>query len=111
MRQAGIIAAGALYALEHHRDRLAEDHANAKKLASAIAALPGIECDAEHVETNIIYIKSIAWPAADMVQKLKTANLLVLPSAHDTIRAVTNLMITPNQIDEAIAIFKSILET
>jgi threonine aldolase len=110
MRQAGIIAAGARYALEHHRDRLAEDHANAKKLARAITTLPGIECNPDHVETNIIYIKTIAWPAADLVQKLKSANLLVLPSAHDTVRAVTNLMVTPNQIDQAITIFNKVLQ-
>ena len=56
MRQAGIIAAGALYALEHHVDRLAEDHANAKRLATGLTDVAGILVDAEAVETNMLYI-------------------------------------------------------
>src|SRR5215470_3435896 len=54
MRQAGIIAAGGLYALRHHVDRLAEDHDNAKAFARGIAALPGVALDPAHVETNIV---------------------------------------------------------
>ena len=54
MRQAGILAAAALYAIEHNVERLAEDHANARRLAEAIAELPGIRLDPRHVETNIV---------------------------------------------------------
>lgn len=54
MRQAGIVAAGALYALDHHVDRLAEDHENAKRLAEGLAELPGIDLDPKTVETNIV---------------------------------------------------------
>ncbi len=54
MRQAGIVAAGALYALDHHVDRLAEDHANARVLAHGLAALPGVTIDPGEVETNIV---------------------------------------------------------
>ena len=54
MRQAGIIAAGALYALEHHIDRLAEDHANARILADAVRATPGLKLDPDIVDTNIV---------------------------------------------------------
>ena len=53
MRQAGIIAAGALYALENHRARLAEDHANAKALAEGVAKLTGVEVDVSGVQTNM----------------------------------------------------------
>ena len=58
MRQAGIIAAGALYALEHHVDRLAEDHDNARVLADAIRETPGLTLDPEVVDTNIVIFKS-----------------------------------------------------
>jgi threonine aldolase len=54
MRQAGIIAAGALYALDHHVERLADDHARARVLADGLAALPGVTIDPGTVETNIV---------------------------------------------------------
>src|SRR3954452_15099720 len=54
LRQAGIVAAGALYALDHNVDRLAEDHANARTLAAGLAGLPGITLDPDDVETNIV---------------------------------------------------------
>ena len=54
MRQAGIIAAAGIYALEHHVDRLAEDHERARQLATGLAELPGIAVDADRVETNIV---------------------------------------------------------
>ncbi len=63
MRQAGIIAAGALYALEHHRERLAEDHANARRLAEGLAGLAGIEIDPATVETNIVVFLVTSMPA------------------------------------------------
>src|SRR5215208_6671886 len=55
MRQAGIIAAGAVYALRHNVERLAQDHANARRLAAGLSALPGITLDPPEVETNILF--------------------------------------------------------
>lgn len=57
MRQAGIVAAGALWALDHHVDRLAEDHANARTLADGLAGLPGVTLDPGAVETNIVVFR------------------------------------------------------
>ena len=54
MRQSGIIAAAGLYALDHHVERLADDHARARRLAEGLAALPGVELDPATVETNIV---------------------------------------------------------
>jgi threonine aldolase len=54
MRQAGIIAAAGIYALEHHVDRLAEDHERARRLARGLAELPGVAVDAERVDSNIV---------------------------------------------------------
>jgi threonine aldolase len=64
MRQAGIIAAGALYAIEHHIERLADDHANAKRLALALADMPDLSIDPDTVETNIVYFEVESLPAS-----------------------------------------------
>ena len=109
MRQAGIIAAGALYALENHRARLIEDHANAKRFAGGIHGLPGIEVDPATVETNIVSFRVTAMPAADLVQKLKDRGVLVLANAVDRIRAVTHLDVTTEQVEEAVGIMGEIM--
>src|SRR5262249_27787163 len=57
MRQAGVIAAGALYALEHHVERLAEDHRNAQVLAQAIGETPGLRLDPPEVDTNLVWFR------------------------------------------------------
>jgi threonine aldolase len=54
MRQVGILAAGALHGLRHHRERLAEDHRRARRLAEAVASVPGVRLDPERIETNIV---------------------------------------------------------
>jgi len=102
MRQAGIIAAGALYALEHHRGRLTEDHANAKRLAEGIAAMPNVTVDLEAVETNMVYFDVPALPAADLADRLTAAGVWVLPTAAHTLRAVTSLEVSAEDIEGAI---------
>ena len=99
MRQAGILAAAALYALNNHRDRLADDHANARRLAEGIADLPGIQVDSAAVQTNMVYFKTTTQPAAALCQELTDAGVLVMPVSSDTIRAVTNLDVTDGDID------------
>ena len=108
MRQAGIIAAGPLYALENHRARLVEDHANAKRFAEGIHGLPGIEVDPATVETNIVSFLVTAMPAADLVQKLKDRGVLVLANSVDHIRAVTHLDVTKEQVAAAVGIMGKI---
>jgi threonine aldolase len=102
MRQAGIIAAGALYALEYHRERLAEDHENAQRLAEGISRLPGLEIDIATVRTNIVIFRVTSMPAAELVARLKAKGVLVLATAPDAIRAVTHLDVSAEQIEEAI---------
>ena len=109
MRQAGIIAAGALYALENNRARLVEDHANAKLFAEGIRDLPGIELDLTAVETNIVSFRITTVPAAEIVQKLKDAGVLVLANAVDKIRAVTHLDVSREDIGEAVGIMREIM--
>jgi threonine aldolase len=108
MRQAGIIAAGALYALENHRARLSEDHANARRLAEGIARLPSIELDPATVETNIVIFRTTSMPPAQWVARLKDAGVLVLAGGPDTVRAVTHLDVSREQVDEAVAAFRRV---
>ncbi len=109
MRQAGILAAGALHALEHHRARLAEDHANARALAEGLSRLPGIDLDPASVQTNIVLMHVTKLPAATLVGALDQAGVRVLATGPDAIRAVTNLMVSSQQIDAALEIFERIL--
>jgi threonine aldolase len=109
MRQAGIIAAGALHALEHHRERLAEDHANARALAEGLSGLPGIELDPVSVETNIVLARVGSMPADRLVRKLDDTGLRVLATGPDTIRAVTSMATSSREILIALGIFADCL--
>lgn len=108
MRQAGIIAAGALYALNNHRSRLAEDHANAKRLAQGLSRLPGIAIDVESVETNIILFRVTAGSATEFVHKLDALGVRMLATGPDTIRAVTNLNVSEEDITVALEIIAKV---
>jgi threonine aldolase len=103
MRQAGLLAAGALYALDHHRERLADDHANARALAEGLAQIPGIKVNVAEVETNIVFFRVAARPAQDLVQDLGRAGVRVLATGPDTIRAVTNLTVSGEDVAKAVA--------
>ena len=109
MRQAGIIAAGALYAVEKQRDRLAEDHENAQRLAQGLASIVGIEIDMSSVQTNIVNFDLPEYLADDVAKNLAQRDVAVLATGPHRIRAVTNLMVTRSQIDLALeAIAQSI---
>lgn len=109
MRQAGIVAAGALHALENHRPRLAEDHANARALAEGLAHLPGLELDPDTVRTNMVLFRVRTLPAATLTGALDQAGVRVLAVGRDTIRAVTNLMVSSEDIAVALGSFERIL--
>ena len=110
MRQVGIIAAGALHALENHRDRLAEDHANARALAEGIRELPGVELDLSIVETNIVLFRITSMPATEMVEKLARSGIGMLALVPNQIRAVTNLNVTREDIDRTIEVIRAAVE-
>jgi threonine aldolase len=101
MRQAGIIAAGALHALRHHRARLAEDHDNAATLAAELAAIPGLRVNLSETDTNMVRIGVIGRPASELVAQWKALGILVLAMNPETIRAVTNLMVNHADMKEA----------
>ncbi len=110
MRQAGIIAAAALYAIQHNVERLAEDHANARKLATALAELPGVKVDVDSVETNIVIfdIELELGGAANFAQKLRERDVWLLPTGPQRLRAVTHLDVPAAQIDQAIEVFRAL---
>ncbi len=96
MRQSGIIAAGALFALDNNIDRLAEDHANAKRFAETVAQHPKLSIDIETVHTNIaiFHVDPSVSTAADFVERCNKAGVSMYPFSHDTVRAVTHMHIS-----------------
>ena len=111
MRQVGILAAGALYALEHQRSRLADDHVNARTLAQGLARLPGIELDPASVQTNIVFFNVKTVQAKELVQRMDQAGVRMLALGPTSIRAVTNLMVTAEEIPKALEIIGRVMQT
>jgi threonine aldolase len=106
MRQAGILAAAGLYALEHHRDRLAEDHANARRLAEGIAELPGFSLDPTRVQTNIVIFDVDHGDALRTLGELKAEGVLMVPFGPATIRATTHLDVSMDDVEAALAVMR-----
>lgn len=102
MRQSGIIAAGALHALRHHRDRIAEDHANARRFAERVAQAPGARIALANVETNIVNIDLDPPITADAVAKrARELGVAINPSAPHRLRAVLHLDVTERDVGPA----------
>ncbi len=104
MRQAGIIAAGGLWALRHHVERLAEDHVHARRLAEGLAELPGIKLDPVEVETNIVFF-DLTGPldAPTAVERLLALGVRMGALGPRTVRAVTHLDVSRAGIERALA--------
>ena len=107
MRQAGIVAAAGLYALDHHVERLAEDHAHARVLAEGLAAIPGVEIDAARVETNIVIF---AVPdAAGLAAGLEEAGVEASRLDSRRVRMVTHLDVDRAGVERALAAVRDTL--
>ena len=93
MRQAGIIAAGALYAMENNIERLAEDHADAQVLADSIRQSEGLTLQPEIVDTNILFsMSNRVWgTASEFVDAMRAEGVLTMAVAPQLIRLVTHL--------------------
>lgn len=102
MRQAGIVAAAGLYALDHHVERLAEDHANAARLGALLAALPGARLQFP-VETNLLFVSFAGHAAAGLSRRLRELGVLCNPegSRPDLVRFVTHLDVSAADVEEA----------
>ena len=103
MRQAGILAAGGLFALEHQRKRLADDHANARRLAEGLAELSEIELTVQP-QTNIVIFR--CRNAERLRQRLRARDVWIGLVSSDTLRAVTHLDVSHADIDAALAAFR-----
>jgi len=112
MRQAGIFAAAALYALDHNLARLAEDHANARLIGEAVAASPRVKLDLETVQTNILifHLATDAPDAPTVVERARERGVLIFAFGPRTVRAVTHLDVTREQCERAGEILAEVIE-
>jgi threonine aldolase len=112
MRQAGIIAAAGIVALDQMVERLAEDHANARLLAEGLASFPQITIDLATVQTDIVIFKlqDERWTPGAFVRALAERGLLVGELGHGRIRAVTHYGIDSGDVEEALEIVRAVLE-
>lgn len=114
MRQSGFLAAAGIYALDHHVERLAEDHENARALANGLAGLPGVKLATDEIQTNIVFfdVGGTGRSPADIVAELKTKGVgfggggLFGPS---TMRAVTHIGVSRADIDVALNAMRDVL--
>ncbi|MBI9084822.1 MAG: low-specificity L-threonine aldolase [Desulfobacterales bacterium] len=111
MRQAGVLAAAGIISLTEMIDRLAEDHANAKRLATGLADLKGVNLDPNEVLTNIVYfqIDHETMDAAVLVEKLAAEGVKILPVDARRCRAVTHYPIRETDINHALYVFSKVL--
>jgi threonine aldolase len=110
MRQAGIIAAGGVYALRHHVERLVEDHALARRLAEGLAELPGVKLDPADIETNIVFFEVTGTlDAPAVVERLLARGVRLGALGPRTLRAVTHLDVNAAGIDRALAAARQVL--
>ena len=113
MRQVGVLAAAGLHALDHHVERLADDHARAQRLAFAIAeAVDGV-LEPEHVETNIVVLDlaSTAWTAAELAAAAREAGVLVSVIGPRTARLLTHLDVDDDDVARAAEVLTTLLRS
>ena len=105
LRQAGVLAAAVLHALDHHVDRLADDHANARRLAEGLQGLPGVRCDMPH--TNIVFVDVAPERAHGVVERARDQG--VLCTGLYKLRIVTHLDVSRPDVDRAIDVMRKVL--
>jgi threonine aldolase len=108
MRQAGVIAAAAIHSLEHHVERLAEDHANAQILARAVKQTDGLSLESGPVETNLVWIRvdpALA-TASDIVGQLQADGVLISALAPQVLRACTHLDVSREEAEVAASLIR-----
>jgi threonine aldolase len=112
MRQTGIYTAAALHAVEHHRDRLVEDHRNARTLAERLAASAAVQLDLATVQTNIVvfHLREPAPDAATLVSRAREQGVLLNAFGPRTVRAVTHLDVSAAQCEAAAGVLERLLQ-
>ena len=111
MRQVGIIAAAGIYALDHHVDRLKDDHQHAKRLAFGLKEIKGISVNPEEVETNILFfdVAQTGKTSPQIVEAMKKEGVLIHASGKTRIRLVTHLDVDSEDIETALKAFRRVL--
>jgi threonine aldolase len=109
MRQAGVIAATGLIALDTMVDRLAEDHSNARTLAEGLAELPGVTCDLSRVQTNLVFIDLDRMTGPDFEEECRKRGLLGGATGGHRVRFVTHYGITAGDIQSTLKICEDVL--
>jgi threonine aldolase len=111
MRQAGIIAAAGIHALEYHVNRLAEDHERARRLARGLAELPGIAVDAERVDTNIVIfdVRGTSLPGEEFARRTERSGVRFSVLGPTLVRAVLHLDVPPDGVERALGAARSAL--
>ena len=111
LRQGGIVAAAALYALDHHIERLAEDHAHARRFAELIADVPSVQIDVNAVETNLVFFEiDPEWGAAAALSaELKSRGVHINPTGPQRMRACTHLDVSRDNVEQAAAVIREIM--
>jgi len=110
MRQAGVLAAAALYALEHHVERLSDDHANARRLADGIRRIGRLRLDPDPVDTNLVFFHvDPSWgSAAEFSAALKSRGILMNATGRTSLRAATHLDVDQADVDRALAALEQV---
>ena len=110
MRQAGIVAAAGLYALEHHIERLKEDHEKAKYFSRHLDVLKKFQIDHDSVQTNMVIADIVAegLTKEDVLKELQSHGVLLTPERHNSVRAVMHLDVSQDDVAEAASIFQSL---
>jgi threonine aldolase len=108
MRQAGILAAAALYALENNTNRLKEDNDKAKYFAEEISKIKEVSVNIDKVHTNIVIFANSKYPKAELMAKLKEKGVLISAGSFENLRAVFHLDVQMDEVKNAAEIFKSL---
>jgi len=113
MRQAGIIAAGGLYALRHNVERLVDDQRRCRRLALGLAAISGLDVDLAKAQTNMVFVgtRGTNMPAIELVQGLADRGVLALDEGPWSVRFVTHLDLGDDDIDETLAAVEQTVTT
>ena len=112
MRQAGIIAAAAIHALDHHVERLADDHANARVLARAVEETEGLRLESGPVETNLVWIEvdPALGTAREVAARLRAEGVLVSALGPQVLRACTHLDVSAEEVERAAGVLRRVAE-
>ena len=111
MRQAGVIAAPGIIALQEMVERLADDHDNARLLAAGLAELPGLEFDPAGVETNMVLVKPVALSAYQLVHELRVRGVLAGVMEPGRVRFTTSREVARSDVEKALSVLQDLLRT